>query len=161
MGLRAGQECPAEISEQGCPQRRAEIVRTVVSEQAQPGVPRRTGYPHFEGTGTQLHHDHSRFDASDESAEGDLPRLGDSLCRPAGIRTALPCEMARKDFGSRRTSSCRTLLPPVRRLGGVAPGDATRTISGSTETSGHETTAADSCDWPHPRRSVDRSDTDA
>jgi len=37
---------------------------------------------------------------------------------------------------------------------GIAPGDATRTISGSPETSGHEITAADSCDWPHPARSV-------
>src|SRR5246127_5888138 len=69
--------------------------------------------------------------------------------------------MAREDFGSRRTSSFRTLLPTVRRLGGIAPGGATRTLSGSTETSGHGITAADSCDWPHPRRSVDRSDTDA
>jgi len=33
----------------------------VVSGKAQPGVPRRTGYPHSEGTGTQLHHDNSRF----------------------------------------------------------------------------------------------------
>ena len=124
-------------------------------------VSRRTGYPHFEGTGTQLHHDHSRFDASDESAEGDLPRLGDSLCRPAGIRTALPCGMALKDFGSRGTPSCRTLLPTVRCVGGIAPGDTTRTPRGSTETSGHGITAADSCDWSHPCRSVDRSDTDA
>jgi hypothetical protein len=34
-------------------------------------------------------------------------------------------------------------------------------ISGSTKTSGHEITAADSYHWPHPCRSVDRSDTDA
>src|SRR5258708_5977786 len=67
--------------------------------------------------------------------------------------------MARKDFGSRRTPPYRTLLPAVRRLGGIAPGDATRTISGSPETSGHEITAADSLDRPHPCRSVDRSDT--
>jgi hypothetical protein len=50
---------------------------------------------------------------------------------------------------------CRTLLPAVRRLSGITPASTTRTISGSPETSGHEITAADSLDRPHPHRSVD------
>ena len=68
------------------------------------------------------------------------------------------CRVAGENLGSRRTPSCRTLLPAVRRLSGIAPASTTRTISGSPETSGHEITAADSLDRPHPRRSVDRSD---
>ncbi len=39
--------------------RRTQAVRASVSEQAQPGVPRRTWYAYTEGTGTQLPHDHS------------------------------------------------------------------------------------------------------
>ena len=49
----------------------------------------------------------------------------------------------------------------VRHLGGTAPGSATGTLSGKPETSGHEITATDSLDRPHPRRSVGRTDTDA
>jgi hypothetical protein len=102
--------------------------------------------------------DDARFDAGDESAEGDLPKLGYSLRWQAGVCTALPCGVACEDLGSRRTPSCRTLLSAVRRLSGITPASTTRTISGSPETSGHEITAADSLDRPHPRRSVDRSD---
>jgi hypothetical protein len=54
-----------------------------------------------------------------------------------------------------------TLLFAVGHLGGIAPGSATGTLSGKPETSGHEITAADSLDRPHPRRSVGRTDTDA
>jgi hypothetical protein len=36
-------------------------------------------HPHSEGTGTQLHHDNSRFDAGDEPAEGHLSKLGHSV----------------------------------------------------------------------------------
>jgi hypothetical protein len=49
----------------------------------------------------------------------------------------------------------RDLLSAVRCLSGFAPGSAPRAISGIPETSGHEITAADSFDRPHPRRSVD------
>src|SRR5216683_3037592 len=159
-GLRSAQECPVEGREQERPHRCSQAVRAVVSEQAQPGVSRRAGHPNFEGTGAQLHSDDARFDAGDESAEGHLPKLGDCLRRQAGVCTALPCGMACEDRGSRRTPTCRTLLPAVRRLSGIAPASATRTISGSPETSGHEITAADSLDRPHPRRFVDRSAAD-
>ena len=120
-GLRSAQECPVESREQERPHRCAQAGRTVVPEQAQPGVSRRTGHPHSEGIGPQLPGDHSRSDAGDESTESHLPKLGDSLCRQAGVCTALPCGMACEDLGSRRTPSCRTLLPAVRRLSGVAP----------------------------------------
>jgi Transposase len=46
----------------------------------------------------------------------DLPKLGYSLCRPAGVCTPLPYGGARKDHGSRRAPSRRTLLPAVRHL---------------------------------------------
>jgi hypothetical protein len=72
-----------------------------------------------------------------ESAEGHLPKLGDCLCRQAGVCTALPCEMACDDLGSRRTPPRGTLLPAIRRLSGIAPASTTRTLSGSPETSGN------------------------
>jgi hypothetical protein len=40
---------------------------------------RRARHLNFEGSGAQLHSDDARFDAGDESAEGDLPKLGYSL----------------------------------------------------------------------------------
>ena len=58
----------------------------------------------------------ARFDAGDESAESHLPKLGDSLRRQAGVRTALSCGMACEDRRSRRAPPGGTLLPAVRRL---------------------------------------------
>ena len=77
------------------------------------------------------------------------------------ICTSLPCRMACEDHGRRRARTRRDLLSTVRCFSGLASGSAPRTISGSSETPGHEITAADSFDRPHPCRFVDRSDADA
>src|SRR6516225_8308137 len=111
------------------------------------------GYANFERIGAQLHHHDSRFDARDESPEGHLSQLGDSLCRPASVRTPLPRGMACEDLRDRGTPSCGTLLRAVRHLGGFAPGSTAGTFGRESETSSHETTTADSLDWPDPRRS--------
>ena len=52
------------------------------------------------------------------------------------------------------------LLSTARRVAGFASGSATRSVGGEPETSGHEIAAPDSLDWPDPRRSADRSDSD-
>jgi hypothetical protein len=81
-------------------------------------------------------------------------------CAGQGVCTALPSGVAGEDRGRRRTPSRGALLPPVRCLGGTAPGSATRALSGRPEASEHQVAAADSLDWPHPRRSVACADAD-
>ena len=54
---------------------------------------------------------HQRSHPGHESNEGFVSQLGHSLCRQRGIRTTLPCRMARQDQRSGRSATRRTLLP--------------------------------------------------
>src|SRR5580704_9697228 len=106
--------------------------RAVARRQAQVGLSRRTRHTNSEGTVTELYGHHARSDAGDESPESDLPKLGDCLCWPAGVRIPLPCRMAGEDCRSWSAPSRRILLPAVGCLSGSA--SAARTAQRKPQT---------------------------
>src|ERR1700680_4834640 len=143
------------------PCRRTQAGRTVVPEQAQPGLSRRNRNPRAQGTGPQLFGTDPRYHAGDESCESSLQKLGHSLCGAARVRTTLSLGVARQDHRSRRASPGGDLLPAVGRLAVVARASTTRSIGRRPETQRHEIAATNSFDWTHSGRFVDCSDADA
>jgi hypothetical protein len=102
----------------------------------------------------------SRFDPGHESAEGDLPRLGHSPCRPTGVCATLPSGVAGEDRGSRARRRAELYYQQLDVLAALPPGSATRALSGRPEASEHQVAATDSLDWPHPRPAVACAETD-
>ena len=91
--------------------------------------------------------------------------LGNSLCHGQQVyapRWSVRRWLAKKISEAGVRLSCRTLLPAVRCLGGIAPGDARRELlAEARKHPAMRLLRQDSCDWSHPCRSVDRSNTDA
>ncbi len=75
-----------------------------------------------------LSDDQQRSRTSHESAEGDLPKLGDSLYGEASLCAALSLGVARQDRRTRRAPSSRVLLSAVRCVAIVTPGSTTRSV---------------------------------
>src|ERR1700685_2150540 len=78
------------------------------------GVPRRVRGPHTAGTESQLSRRQQRSYARDESSQGDISELGDSLRRPGGVFPAPSRRLAGKTAGSRRAPSGRADLSTTR-----------------------------------------------
>src|ERR1700736_4870435 len=83
------------------------------------GVPRRVGGPHTAGTESQLSRRQQRSHARDESSQGDLSELGDSLRRPASLFPTPSHRLAGETAGSRRAPSGRADLSTTRIFDGV------------------------------------------
>ncbi len=95
-----------------------------------PGLSRRAWYSDVAGAGAQLPGDHPGSDAGDDAHKGDLPELGDSLCRPTGVCASSPARMAREAERSRRAPLCRILLSAVRCASRGTSGGPARTACG-------------------------------
>jgi Transposase len=63
-----------------------------------------------------------------KSAQGLVSELGNSLCRDASLRTALPFGMVEQDHRSWRAPAGGTLLPTTRRCAAGAPTSPKRAV---------------------------------
>ena len=84
--------------------------------------------------GQQLSDHQQRFDASDESPEGAVSRLGNSLCRHPGLCCALSRGMVKQDSASRRAPPRRTALSTAGRIADLAAKRPTRVLGRESET---------------------------
>ena len=84
-GLQSAPQCLIKGGQQerqgGC----AQAGRLVTHRDAATGLPRRKRTTDAARVGAQLSDHQQRFDASDESTEGTVSRLGHSLCRHPGL----------------------------------------------------------------------------
>ncbi|MGB2886089.1 MAG: recombinase family protein [Candidatus Acidiferrales bacterium] len=98
--------------------------------------------------------------ARHESPEGDLPKLGYSLYREAGLCTALSCRMAGENHRSRRAPPGGVLLPTTRRPAASAPTSAARAVGRGQEAQRVEIVTRDSVDRSDPGGSDHRDPPD-
>jgi hypothetical protein len=93
--------------------------------------------------------------------QGVVSQLGHSVCWQRGLRTKLPCGMARQDQRSGRAATRRALLSTAGCFAAPAPGSPAGFIAGSQEAQGVEIAASDSWDRFDPGSRFDRADADA
>src|SRR5712691_2454573 len=98
--MRSAEERAAESRQQersgGCTQ----TERPASRRTSHAGLPRRVRGPHAAGTEPQLSRRQQRSHARDESSQGDISELGDSLRRPGGLFPAPPRRLAGKTAGN-------------------------------------------------------------
>ncbi len=152
---------PAESRQQERPNRCPQAGRTSADRASLTGLPRGERHTNSEGTGPQLSGGHAGSHAGDESPEGSVSKLGDSLCWPASVRTTPSAGMAgaRSPKPACAAERNSTISNSMRcRLCASKCGVICWPRAGST---GHEVAAPDSFDRPDPSGSADRSDSDA
>ena len=97
----------------------------------------------------------------DESGQGAIPKLGNSLRRSASLCTAASRRVVEQDRGSRRAPAGRVLLPTARCSASFALSRAAGSVGREPETERDKITAPDSFDRPDPICSADRADPDS
>jgi hypothetical protein len=88
-------------------------------------------------TGTQLSNHHQGSDPGNDSAEGFVSQLGDSLSGKRRLLYSPSRSVVGKDPASGSTQASRTPLPSVGHDEGSAPASAAGTASGESKIPGH------------------------
>src|SRR5579871_878480 len=99
------------------------------------GVPRRVRGPHTTGTESQLSHRQQRSHARDESSQGDISELGDSLRWPGGLFATPSRCLSGETAGNRRAPPGRTDLSTTRLFDGDTKGYTQGVAGGKPEAS--------------------------
>src|SRR6266567_7467580 len=136
----------------------AQAGRLVTHRDAATGLPRGKRTTDATRVGAQLSDHQQRFDASDESTEGAVSRLGHSLCRHPGLCCALSRGMVDQDSTSRGAATGGAALSTAGRIAGLAARPPTRVFGREPETQGVETAAPDSLHRSDSSRPLDRTD---
>src|SRR5205807_2238392 len=98
------------------------------------GLPRRKWTQDAARVGAQLSDHQQRSNASHESAQGTVSRLGHSLCRYPGLCSALSGGMVEQDPASRGAPSSGAALSTAGWIAGSATKGANRVFGGEPET---------------------------
>src|SRR5258706_12194860 len=158
--VRPAEERTAESRQQersgGCTQTKRPASRGT----SHAGISRRVRSPRPAGTESQLSRGQQRSHARDESSQGDLSELGDSLRRPASLFPAPSRRLAGKTAGSRRASPGGADLSTTRLFDGDTEGNAEGVVGGKPETSRPSVPPTGSPAGPDPGGPSDRSHSD-
>src|SRR6202021_3183653 len=117
----------------------AQAGRLVTHRDAATGLSRGKRTTDLARAGAQLSDHQQRFDASDESPEGAVSRLGNSLCRHPGLCCALSRGMVKQDSASRRAPPRRAALSTAGRIADLAARRTIRVLGREPETKARET----------------------
>src|SRR5712691_1388525 len=112
----------------------AEAGRLVTHRDAATGLPRGKRTTDTTRVGAQLSDHQQGFDASDESTEGAVSRLGHCLCRHPGLWPALSRGMVEQDSASRGAPPGGAALSTVGRIADLAAKRPTRVFDREPET---------------------------
>jgi hypothetical protein len=119
-----------------------------------------TDPPNAEGVVAQLSDAQQGSEASDESAQCAVPKLGHCLQRYASLRTPASVRMVEPDHRSRRALPSRIHLPTARWAAGVTPRSAAGSFGREPETWRDPIAAPDSGYRPDPGGSFSGAPSD-
>src|SRR6266571_2168557 len=133
-GLQSAPQCLVKGGQQerqgGC----AQAGRVVTHWDVATGLPRGKWTTDATRVGAQLSDHQQRFDARDESIEGAVSRLGNSLCRHPGLCCALSRGMVKQDSASRRAATGGAALSTAGWIADLAAKRPARVFDREPET---------------------------